>query len=68
MTAEFLDRLAEQLRARRSPACRRAISRVLTAVKNRFEAGEYLNQPEAERDLRTRVEAEPACREAKPEK
>jgi len=68
MTLEFLDHLAERLRARRSAACRRAISRILTAVKNRFEAGEYPNQPEAERDFRTRVEAEPACREAKPEK
>jgi hypothetical protein len=68
MTTEFLDHLAEQLRARRSPACRRAISRILTAVKNRFEAGEYLDQPEAERDFRTRVEAEEACGEAKPGK
>jgi len=65
MTTEFLDRLAEQLRVRRSPACRRAIGRILTVVKNRFEAGGYLNQAEAERDLRTQVEAEPACRETK---
>jgi hypothetical protein len=68
MTTKFLDRLAEQLRARRSAACRRAISRILTAVKSRFEAGDYPSQPEAERDFRTQVEAEPACREAKPEK
>jgi hypothetical protein len=68
MTTEFLDQLAEQLLARRSAACRRAISRILTAVKSRFEAGAYPGQPEAERDLRMRVEAELACREAKPKK
>jgi predicted transcriptional regulator len=68
MTTEFLDHLAEQLRARRSAACRRAINRILTAVKSRFDAGDYPGQPEAERDFRARVEAESACREAKPEK
>jgi hypothetical protein len=68
MGTEFLDHLAEQLRARRSAVCRRAISRILTAVKARFDAGAYPSQSEAERDLRTRVGAEPACREAKPEK
>jgi predicted transcriptional regulator len=68
MTTKFLDHLAEQLRARRSAACRRAISRILTAVKARVEAGAYPDQPEAERDFRTRVAAEPACGEAEPEK
>jgi hypothetical protein len=68
MTTEFLDHLAEQLRTRRSAACRRAIGRILTSVKSRFEAGDYPSQPEAERDFRVQVEAELACREAKPER
>jgi hypothetical protein len=68
MSTAFLDQLAEQLRSRRSAACRRAMSRILTLVKDRFEAGEYPSQPEAERDFRVRVAAEPACQEAQPEK
>jgi predicted transcriptional regulator len=61
MSTEFLDRLAKQLRARRSAVCRRAIGRILTAVRERFEAGDYPSLPEAERDFRTLVEAEPSC-------
>jgi hypothetical protein len=68
MSAAFLDHLAEQLRSRRSAVCRRAISRILTAAKDRFEAGDYPSQPEAERDFRMRVQAEPACQERKSEK
>lgn len=68
MSAAFLDHLAEQLRSRRSAVCRRAISRILTAVKNRFGAGDYPSQPEAERDFRMRVEAKPACQEGASEK
>jgi hypothetical protein len=68
MSTAFLDRLAEQLRSRRSAVCRRAISRILTDVKARFEAGGYPNEPEAERDFRMRVESEPACRETEPDK
>jgi hypothetical protein len=68
MSTAFLDHLAEQLRSRRSAVCRRAISRILTAVKGRFEAGGYPSPPEAERDFRMRVEAEAACQDRKSEK
>jgi hypothetical protein len=61
MNTLFLDHLAEQLRSGRSAVCRRAMSRILTAVKKAFEAGEYPSRPEAERDFRMKVEAEPAC-------
>jgi hypothetical protein len=64
MSTQFLDRLAEQLRTRRNAACRRAIGRILSTVKERFESGQYQSQPEAERDFRKRVDAEPSCREA----
>jgi hypothetical protein len=68
MSTLFLEHLAKQLRSGRSAICRRAISRILTAVKDRFEAGEYPSQPEAERDFRKRVEAEPVCQERESEK
>jgi hypothetical protein len=61
MNTEFLDRLANELRARQTAACRRAISRILSAVKERCAEGGYANQPEAERDFRERVAAEPLC-------
>jgi len=63
MNTQFLDHLAKQLGMRRSAACRRAIGRILTTVKERFAAGQYQSQPAAERDFRKRVEAEPSCRE-----
>ncbi len=67
MTTEFLDRLAEQLRSRKSAACRRAIGRILTGVKKQCEEGVYASKPEAERAFRALVEKEPACRECNPE-
>jgi hypothetical protein len=37
MNVEFLDRLASLLKARKSPACRRAINRILDEMKQRCE-------------------------------
>ena len=67
MNTEFLDRLAEQLRSRKSAACRRAIGRILSDVKRCCEEGVYDSKPEAERSFRALVEKEPACRESNPE-
>jgi hypothetical protein len=62
MNAAFLDRLAEQLRSRRSPACRRAIGRILSNVKSGWEEGKYYDGAEAERAFRELVEKERVCR------
>jgi hypothetical protein len=59
----FLDYLTGELRRGKSPACRRAISPCLTAMKNRFERGEFESQSRAEAEFRNLVEAEDACRE-----
>jgi hypothetical protein len=48
MNAAFLDRLAEQLRSRRSPACRRAIGRILSNGKSGWEEGKYYDEAEAD--------------------
>ena len=66
MSAEFLDRLAEQLRARKSPACRRAISRILTTMKERWEKGEFDSHSVAEAAFRKLVDNEPICRKGEP--
>ncbi len=66
MSTEFLDHLAEQLRAGRSAVCRRTISWILPAVKERFTAGHYASPADAERDFRARVQAEPSCSETHP--
>jgi hypothetical protein len=61
MNTEFLDRLAEQLKRGKSAACRRAISRMLTRVKERCERDEFESQSEVERAFRELVDTEPAC-------
>jgi len=57
-----LDRLATQLRANKSAACRRAIQRILAVVKKNFEDGKYKNDVEAEADLRQLVNRDEGCK------
>ena len=52
MSTDFLDRLASQLKANKSAACRRAIQRILAVVKKNLEDGKYENDVEAEADFR----------------
>jgi hypothetical protein len=62
MNVEFLDRLASQLKADKSPACRRAINRILDEMKQPFEDGKYNTPMAAESAFRESVEKEQACR------
>jgi hypothetical protein len=62
MDTAFLDQLAEHLRKGKDPACRRAIGRILTAMKERWERSEFSSQSEAEKAFRNRIAAEPACK------
>jgi hypothetical protein len=62
MDAAFLDQLAEHFRKGKSPACRRAIGRILTAMKERWERGEFSSESEAEKAFRHRVAGEPSCK------
>jgi len=61
MNTDFLDRLAEQLKRGKSAACRRAISRMLTTMKERCDRGEFESQSEVERAFRELVDMEPIC-------
>jgi hypothetical protein len=63
MRTTFLDHLAGQFRWGKSPACRRAIGRCLTAMKERFERGEFESPSRAEAEFRQLVDAESACHE-----
>jgi hypothetical protein len=62
MDAAFLDQLAEHFRKGKSPACRRAIGRILTAMKERWERGEFSSESEAEKAFRHQVAGEPSCK------
>ena len=62
MSTDFLDRLANQVRANKSAACRRAIQRILAAVKKNFEDGKYKNDVEAEADFRQLVDRDEGCK------
>ena len=62
VSTDFLDRLASQLRANKSAACRRAIQRILAIVKNNFNDGKYKNDVEAEADFRLLVDREEGCK------
>ena len=62
MSTDFLDRLASQLRADKSAACRRAIQRILAVVKKNFEDGKYKNDIEAEADFRQLVYRDEGCK------
>jgi hypothetical protein len=56
MPPDFLSQLAQQLKIDKSPACRRAIQRILAMVRVKHESGVYASQAEAEADFRTSVE------------
>jgi hypothetical protein len=58
MSAEFLDRLASQLKIGKSAAGRRAIERILGTIKKNYESGRYQSTTEAERDFRQMIERE----------
>jgi hypothetical protein len=62
VSTDFLDRLASQLRANKSPACRRAVQRILAIVKNNVNDGKYKNDVEAEADFRHLVERDKSCK------
>lgn len=66
MNAEVLARMAEQLRAGKSPACRRAIARLLTTMQKRWERKEFESQSVAEAAFRELVDNEPLCQKGKP--
>jgi hypothetical protein len=57
-----LDRLANQHRANKSAACRRAIQRILAVAKKNFEDGKYKNDVEAEADFRQLVDRDEGCK------
>jgi hypothetical protein len=58
MSTEFLDRLASQLKIDKNAAYRRAVERILDAIRKNYEDGQYQNPTEAERDFRQLVERE----------
>jgi hypothetical protein len=62
MNTEYLDQLAQQLKADKSAACRRAIERILARMKKRCEEGVYSSPTEGELDFRRLVEQERTCR------
>lgn len=61
MNDEFLEHLAEQLRVGKNAACRRAIARILSSMKERWESGGFRSRSEAERAFRKRVDEEAIC-------
>jgi hypothetical protein len=65
MDTEYLVRLAHQLRIDKTPACRRAINRILEDMKKRCESGEYRDPMEAESAFRKFVRDERSCQKAK---
>ena len=64
MDLEQLERLAEQLKMGKNPACRRAINRILADFKERCEKGEYDNPMSAESAFRKSVEVQTSCQKA----
>ncbi|HEY6387922.1 MAG TPA: hypothetical protein VIX91_19780 [Candidatus Acidoferrum sp.] len=58
MGAEFLDRLASQLKIGKDAVSRRAIERILDVIKKSYEDGKYESPVEVERDFRRLVEGE----------
>jgi len=46
VSTEFLDRLASQLKIGKDPATRRAIERILDAIKKGYESAQYQNPTE----------------------
>jgi len=64
MSTEYLDQFAQQLKVNKSPACRRAINRILAEMKKRCDEGEYASETEAELAFRKFVEGARACQKA----
>jgi hypothetical protein len=67
MGTEHLDQLARQLKANKTPACRRAINRILEDLKKRCETGEFATPMDAEAAFRKFVDDERSCQKAKAE-
>lgn len=65
MDTEYLNQLAEQLKADKDPACRRAINRILADTKKKCEAGEYDTPIEAQAAFRRLVEETKSCQKTK---
>jgi len=65
METAYLEQLAEQLKADKSPACRRAINRILAEMKQRCANGEYATPMDAESAFRRMVEDQRSCQKAK---
>ncbi len=62
MEMGFLDRLANQLKTNKGPACRRAIQRILVRMKEHCESGQYQSTTDAENEFRRLVESDLACK------
>ena len=62
---EYLDQLAHQLKIDKTPACRRAINRILAEMKRRCEKREYDSPMAAESAFRKFVEDERTCQKTK---
>ena len=61
MDTEFLKQLAEQLKADKDPACRRAINRILADTTKKAESDEYETPMAAEADFRRLVDETKSC-------
>jgi hypothetical protein len=64
MSSDYLDQLAHQLKIDKTPACRRAINRILAEMKTRCEKGKY-NSPMAAESFKQFVEDERTCQKTK---
>jgi hypothetical protein len=58
---QFLERLAQVLKAGKNAACQRAIGRLLASVKKRYGDGEYESPSQAEFAFRRLVDEESPC-------
>jgi hypothetical protein len=58
---QFLERLAQVLKAGKKAACQRAIGRLLASMKKRYEDGEYESPSQAEFAFRRLVDEESPC-------
>jgi hypothetical protein len=65
MGIQFLNYLAAELKTDKSPACRRAIQRILATVKRNYEAGEYSSETAAEQAFRQFVQRQGTCQKSK---
>jgi hypothetical protein len=58
---QFLEHLAQVLKAGKNAACQPAIGRLLTSMKKRYEDGEYESPSQAEAAFRGLVDEESPC-------